>query len=331
MAMEIANPKRILALAAHDRQDDLARFLGALTGTTPEPSTAASATPSLAGTSHVLPLTTSYYTATVPVWLDLVADATATAIDTDGADADADEDWAATFLAPEAREVLDALGGVVVVLPVARGVAAARGLVEQVGRVVREGLGGWGWDGVGLAVGVGAGGGRAEGEEEEAAEQGEWEDLCGAAGLEFVRVRGVEEDKGKNEYGEKMGIHRVLEALEANDWDQGDIPSDLEDELGGLEDGRDDPESLDFGVDRADFEGLRQAIWGLDTEPRAEGDGGARGSGAQAEPLDEAAEVEKLESMMRKLQAVRDMSAGLPEEQRKKMAAKAVNEVMKDL
>ncbi|PNH37199.1 hypothetical protein VD0004_g9579, partial [Verticillium dahliae] len=118
--MEITNPKRILALAAHDRQDDLARFLGALTGTTPEPSTAASATPSLAGTSHVLPLTTSYYTATVPVWLDLVADAT-----------DDDEDWAASFLAPEAREVLDALGGVIVVLPVTRGVAAARGLVEQ--------------------------------------------------------------------------------------------------------------------------------------------------------------------------------------------------------
>ncbi|KAH6693174.1 alpha and gamma adaptin binding protein p34-domain-containing protein [Verticillium dahliae] len=321
--MEITNPKRILALAAHDRQDDLARFLGALTGTTPEPSAAASATPSLAGTSHVLPLTTSYYTATVPVWLDLVADA-------DGAE---DEDWAASFLAPEAREVLDALGGIVVVLPVTRGVAAARGLVEQVGRVVREGLGGWGWDGVGLAVGVGAGGGEAEGE----AEQGEWEDLCGAAGLEFVRVRGVEEDKGKNEFGEKMGVHRVLEALEANDWDQGDIPSDLEDDFGSLEDGRDDPESLDFGVDRADFEGLRQAIWGLDTEPRADGDvdsngdGEARGSGAQDEPLDEATEVEKLESMMRKLQAVRDMSAGLPEEQRKKMAAKAVNEVMKDL
>ncbi|KAG7134843.1 hypothetical protein HYQ45_007200 [Verticillium longisporum] len=322
MAMDIANPKRILALAAHDRQDDLAHFLGALTGTTPEPSTAASATPSLAGTSHVLPLTTSYYTATVPVWLDLVADATA----------DADDDWAATFLAPEAREVLDALGGVVVVLPVARGVAAARGLVEQVGRVVREGLGGWGWDGVGLAVGVGAGAGAGGGRTEEE-EQGEWEDLCGAAGLEFVRVRGVEEDKGKNEFGEKMGVHRVLEALEANDWDQGDIPSDLEDELGGLEDGKDDPESLDFGVDRADFEGLRQAIWGLDTDPRAEGDGDAeaRGSGSQDEPLDEAAEVEKLESAMRKLQAVRDMSAGLPEEQRKKMAAKAVNEVMKDL
>lgn len=42
-------------------------------------------------------------------------------------------------------------------------------------------------------------------------------------------------------------------------------------------------------------------------------------------------EVKKLEQMMRKLQAVRDMSAGLPEEQRKRVAARAVGEVMRDL
>ncbi|EEY20421.1 conserved hypothetical protein [Verticillium alfalfae VaMs.102] len=313
MAMEIANPKRILALAAHDRQDDLARFLGALTGTTPEPSTAASATPSLAGTSHVLPLTTSYYTATVPVWLDLVADATATATDTDGADADADEDWAATFLAPEAREssTRSAVSSSCCLWRAAsrlRGGSSSRSVASS-GRA----SGGGGGTGSGsLSVSVPAAGGpRGRRRRRRSRASGR---ICAAP-------RGWK----------KMGIHRVLEALEANDWDQGDIPSDLEDELGGLEDGRDDPESLDFGVDRADFEGLRQAIWGLDTEPRAEGDGEARGSGAQAEPLDEAAEVEKLESMMRKLQAVRDMSAGLPEEQRKKMAAKAVNEVMKDL
>jgi hypothetical protein len=35
--------------------------------------------------------------------------------------------------------------------------------------------------------------------------------------------------------------------------------------------------------------------------------------------------------MMMKLQAVKDASAGLPEEQRKRMAARAVGEVMKEL
>ncbi|KAM0280057.1 hypothetical protein ACHAQH_004253 [Verticillium albo-atrum] len=302
--MEIANPKRILALAAADQSDHLSRLLQDLTGTAPSPSTATSSTPSLAGTSHALPLKTAYYMASIPVWLDLVSDA---------------EEWAETFLAPEAKEVLDALGGVVLVFPLAGGVERTRGMIEQVGRVVRDGLDGWSWDGVGIAVGVG------KGEADE-----EWEEICGGVGLEFVQVRGAEEDKGKNEFGEKMGIHRVLEALEANDWDQAEIPSDLEEDFGDLQDGKDDdPESLDFGVDRADFEGLREAIWGLDNDGTA--DDKATASGAQEEPLDEAAEVEKLESMMRKLQAVRDMGAGLPEEQRKKMAAKAVNEVMKDL
>lgn len=42
-------------------------------------------------------------------------------------------------------------------------------------------------------------------------------------------------------------------------------------------------------------------------------------------------DVKKVEQMMRKLQAVRDMSAGLPEAQRKRVAARAVGEVMRDL
>lgn len=58
--------------------------------------------------------------------------------------------------------------------------------------------------------------------------------------------------------------------------------------------------------------------------------GGSSSKEVEDNKLDEA-EIQKLEGMMRKLQAVRDMSAGLPEDQRKRMAAKAVGEVMKDL
>ena len=120
-----------------------------------------------------------------------------------------------------------------------------------------------------------------------------------------------------------------------------------------------DPESLDFGFDREDFAGLRRAIWnaGRDDDdddhdnaelpgpdPGASGGekGASTGEARQKSPappgtldnddekLDED-EVQKLESMMLKLQAVRDMSAGLPEDQRKRMAAKAVGEVMREL
>lgn len=144
---------------------------------------------------------------------------------------------------------------------------------------------------------------------------------------------------------EKTGIPRVLEALESNDWAQADglsVDEDGEDgdvdesELGGgdgtrlatksrggasteLGDPPDlDPESLDFGFDREDFAGLRQAIWSSGTEAEE----------GQGETEDD---VQKLEGMMRKLLAARDMSAGLPEEQRKRMAKKAVGEVMKEL
>ncbi|KAF6834057.1 alpha and gamma adaptin binding protein p34 [Colletotrichum plurivorum] len=362
--MEVKNPRRVLAVSLADSTQHLSKIIKDLTGAHPEP-----ASTSLAGTTHVLPLKTSYYTADVPVWLDLIG---------------SPAEWSASFLSDEAKEVLSVLGGLAVVfaLPTAATTSSSpspagpetttpsaeetRALITEVGKVVREGLGGWSWDGVSLGVGVG------EGETEE------WEDLCAEWGLEFVQVRGGKKDDGRNEFGEKMGISRVLEALEANDWtgdgaadvdsdaeDASDIPrkprplaagSDDEDEFD-----LDDPESLDFGFDKADFEGLKQAIWNFEQEHAGddeatkskegdgEGSGGKQGETQKADEKKEkkaddekekktdenedlnGEEVEKLERMMRKLQAVRDMSAGLPLEQRRKMAKKAVGEVMKDL
>ena len=129
----------------------------------------------------------------------------------------------------------------------------------------------------------------------------------------------------------------MLEALQSNDWAQADGFGDDEEEGSDLGDesrskaaprskaaGTEladppdiDPESLEFGFDREDFEGLRQAIWSSGVEEEGE---------AETEE-----DVQKMEDMMRKLLAVREMSAGLPEEQRKRMAKKAVGEVMKEL
>ncbi|KAI8155648.1 hypothetical protein KHU50_010120 [Colletotrichum sp. SAR 10_65] len=310
---EVSNPRRVLAVSLAESTQHLSRVIKDLTGAVPEP-----ASTSLAGTTHLLDIKTSYYTAQVPIWLDLIT---------------SPAEWSASFLSPEAKEVLSVLG---------------------VGKVVREGLGGWAWDGVGLGIGVG------EGDAEE------WEELCAEWGLEFVQVRGGKKDDGRNEFGEKMGIPRVLEALESNDWaaDAGpDVDSDLEEveaEMAGLPrkpralaDGDDDefdfdPESLDFGFDRADFEGLKKAIWNLEQEQqqaddedegkdgdkKKDGEGSKTATRKEADDEEEqldAEEIEKLEGMMRKLQAVRDMSAGLPEEQKRKMAKKAVSEVMKEL
>ncbi|KAK7959105.1 uncharacterized protein PG986_003959 [Apiospora aurea] len=327
--MDISNPRRILAVSLEDDSIHLSRVVKDLTGSAPE-----TAGPTLAGASHTLSLKTAYYTAAVPIWLDLVADPA---------------EWSASFLSAEAKEVLEVLGGLVVVFPLppkphSDEAKAARALIEHVGQVVQKGLGGWAWDGVGLCVGVG-----------EIDDVDEWDGCAAECGLEFVQ--------------KKTGISRAKEALEANEWDQVGGGDDLGSDFGDFEaaldgDGGDgskdtdlDPESLDFGFDREDFQGLKKAIFsGGENDddggedfmnggppsqqktktkqgPDADGDASkisASSSKEGGDKLDEA-EVQKLEGMMRKLQAVRDMSAGLPEDQRKRMAAKAVGEVMQDL
>lgn len=149
----------------------------------------------------------------------------------------------------------------------------------------------------------------------------------------------------------------MTEALEANDWAQLDDTGlsdfgDFEDpDDKPSEDGKDiDPESLDFGFDKADFEGLKKAIFAnslddgslpsedarMASRPKDETVEGAKteetaGLKTTADPDPDDEEVAKMERMMSKLQAVREAGEGLSLEQRKRLAARAVGEVMKDL
>ncbi|GJN85270.1 hypothetical protein PLIIFM63780_008834 [Purpureocillium lilacinum] len=431
--MEVPNPRRVLAVSLESQAAHLSAFIKELTGQVPSPAGPES---SLAGTTHDLSLTTRYYRATVPVWLDLVA--AAAQDEGKGADAAAAQvldpaesrttaaaDWAASFLSEEAREVLAVLGAVVIVFAVpplrapAATIAASpetatttteptkagatsgkereeRGpspnelgsagpdaaqqvkeLIHHVGRVLGDGLGGWEWDGVRIAVGVGGpspatGGGIDDGY----GAAGEWDEVCADAGMEFVHVpswAAASAPGDRNEFGEKSGMERVREALEANDWEgDGDGTGGM-DEFGAFEGsgggaGADDdeadeaaldPENLDFGFDRADFEGLKRAIWSAggehgeeeeeeeavvaaadDTSAQTK-DGRAQASlplpgqdtevdADEREALDDD-DVARVERMMRKLQAAREAGQGMNEAQRKKMAARAVAEVMRDL
>ncbi|KAF5707121.1 Increased recombination centers 6 [Fusarium mundagurra] len=314
-----SSSRRILAVALENETAVLSKLVKDLTGSAPE-----SPDPSLgiAGTTHSLALKTPYYSTTVPIWLDLIA---------------SPSEWSESFLSPEAAEVLAVLGGVVVVFtagPISSSKDhPAKELVEHIGKVLKKGLGGWEWDGVGLAIGVGG-----DGNEEE------WDEICAEAGLEFVSLGG-KGDTGRNEFGEKTGVARVKEALEANDWSQLEAPlSDSEfgdfetSSAKGDEDDKElDPQKMGFGFDKSDFEGLRRAIWesSQDVEEPSESSKaetskeGAPG-GIGLEDLDED-EIAKIEKMMRKLQAVREAGEGMGEEQRKRMAARAVEEVMRDL
>lgn len=130
-----------------------------------------------------------------------------------------------------------------------------------------------------------------------------------------------------------MGVARAKEALEANDWAQlddtglsdfGDFEDANDDDEDASKEAEDfDPEDMAFGFEREDLKGLRRAIWDA-------------GQGYDGPEADDATglnddDVAKVESMMMKLQAVRDAGEGMGQEQRRRMAARAVEEVMKEL
>lgn len=98
--------------------------------------------------------------------------------------------------------MLEVLGGLVVVFalpvqPQSDQGKAARELIQNVGKVVKDGLGGWSWDGVGLCLGVG-----------EVNDVDEWEDCCAEWGLEFVQIRN-QSVEGRNEFGGMFEAIRI--------------------------------------------------------------------------------------------------------------------------
>ncbi|RAH71625.1 adaptin-binding domain-containing protein [Aspergillus aculeatinus CBS 121060] len=175
---------------------------------------------------------------------------------------------------------------------------------------------------------------------------GWWEDqLCemGLMGWEVVRwcPRGSgeeDEDAGRNRYGELQGMRRVKEVLETHDWsaaeeeteglamrlgnDGDDDQDDLERQLLGLDDEDDGAAGFDSEVNELEREmvGLRMAI--------------ERGSDdyfVEEDEADEELRVDAVEALLLRMRAIKDMSDGLPKTERKRFAAKAVRDIMKDL
>ncbi|RAH85656.1 hypothetical protein BO86DRAFT_406821 [Aspergillus japonicus CBS 114.51] len=173
---------------------------------------------------------------------------------------------------------------------------------------------------------------------------GWWEDqLCemGLMGWEVVRwcpkgsaADKEEEDEGRNRYGELQGMRRVKEVLETHDWSAAeetagvemgignDDDDDLERRLLGLDD--EDAGEAGFGFEVNELEremvGLRMAI--------------ERGSDdyfVEEDEADEELRVDAVEALLLRMRAIKDMSDGLPKTERKRFAAKAVRDIMKEL
>ncbi|KAF2762613.1 hypothetical protein EJ05DRAFT_7625 [Pseudovirgaria hyperparasitica] len=258
--MEIKNPRRMLVVGASNA--GVLDLIKDLTGSAPSPIDS-----STAGLSHTLSLKTPYYTAAIPIWIDELASLPA---------------WTAEFLAPEACAVVSALGAWIFCfrrpLPGANvgspeHIDTVKDSMRAVQAVIKEACGDE-WDGVCLAVAM-----PQTTVPYVEMETDEWEYTCREFGFEYVDS----EAKEKNEFGEKTGVERVKEALEANEWDGDDLlDSDFEQEGDG-EEGL-DGEEAEMGVE----------LFGMK--------GALRGNEGESE---EAKQVEDLERMMGKLQTVK--------------------------
>lgn len=193
---------------------------------------------------------------------------------------------------------------------------------------------GGGWDGVCLAVGMpsgvvgstppippppGEGSGTTEQEDEE---EETLEILCRMWGFEYVDF----ERSGRNDYGEAVGMERVREALEANDWDEGgggygDYDYDEFSAGGGGGegggeggdggDGGDDVDAGVLGAVAGEFEaemvGVRRAIWqdagddGLEEEVDGE---------HEEDEAEQRRQLEEMERVMAKMAMLRDLGGG---------------------
>ncbi|CAI7612177.1 unnamed protein product [Penicillium pancosmium] len=335
--------------------------------------------PSFAGyTTHSpLRLSTKYYTAEVPIWVDEVpllpapknnskSNSTSTSTSPSTPDSSSgSETWKNDFLSEEAQIVREAVGALIVAVraPAPRNdananagvdvaqsedVLALSALMRDIGAVkgcIDEERGGMDVPGVFLLVGAGGKStpvsvsASARDPEEDVGDElggdvplsvGWWEDQLfdmGLFGWEVVEwdPLGEEKEKTRNKFGEYEGMPRVKEVLETHDWSaagEDGLDDDLEAELLGF----DREGGSGFGMEVNELEremlGLRMAI------ERGGGDGDSDGNSDGDEEEDK---VESMETLIMRMQSLRDMGSELPDSERRRFAAKAVQDIMREL
>lgn len=268
---------------------------------------------SLAGTTHEWNLETNYYRTNLPIWLDEISDIDA---------------WTSDFQEPEAKEVVQAIGGWIYCVdktqlsqPASDAPDRFDKIIKSIEDVITKACG-YSWEGVKLAVATTSTKTKTPDSKLFAAE--EWDDRCMEHGFEFIDA----EVHGKNQFGENTGIERLREALEANDWAQNaDDDDETDDAYGGFED-----EEHEMS---AELWGLKASLMGADNE---EDEHDEHGEGLQVDNLEhlmsQALAIKGIhDSCVRGkgLMLLAENGADLPLEERRKYAARAVNSLMNDL
>lgn len=197
--------------------------------------------------THEWTLKTSYYTATIPIWIDEISDL---------------EQWKAEFLKPEAKEVLQAIGAYIYCFSTLKVDGEnevnispdVEATMQAVSEVVERACGAM-WDGIKLAIDLTP---ANKGKDTAVAEE-----QCLDLGFEYVHLDAT----GKNEYGEELGLGRAKEALEANSW-SAQSEEDDEEEIG------------DFGNEEAQMNAELMGMKASLLDPENEGDDEEAGGAA---------------------------------------------------
>ncbi|WPG99509.1 Hypothetical protein R9X50_00232400 [Acrodontium crateriforme] len=294
--MDLQNCRRILAIGAPGC--GILKVVEDLTGSAPSKNDDGST----AGITHEWNAQTAYYKAKVPIWIDDLIDV---------------DKWSDEFRKYEAKEVVTAVGAWVYCFSVPNNGSVSKEVENTLKAIhgVVEHHTGYVSDTLLVAVAV------AQGKDSMSAASSlnndDWEDACSQYGFEFINYQA----QGVNEFGERLGRDRLRETLEANEWDatDGDELLDLDD----LDFDADD-DGVGFGRDEAELTG---ELYGMKHALRTGGDEG------DFDPNDEdvgdhAHQVDDLDRLMSRLLAVKEQATGLPDAERKRLAAQAVRDLM---
>lgn len=247
----IPHPRRLLVIG--EPGVDLAGFVKDLTGSEPVRNSEGS----VAGSIHEWSFTTKYYSASLPVWIDKITDL---------------QQWKADFMGVEAKEVIEAVGGWIFCFDRRSTPEQIKATMEAIDGVINQACN-YSWDGVKLAVALSN---SKQDHNQDASQLEELDDCAVDHGFELINANA----SGKNDFGEQQGLARVVECIEANDWNATSA---------GTED--------DFDVDGALDEQLEMndEFWDMKASLLA----------GTSDPIDEAHQLEDFEALLSSAQAIK--------------------------
>ena len=294
-------------------------------------------------TSHPpLHLKTKYYEADVSIWCDELSSPASSLGSERSSDAlnkneDTLEQWEEQMLSGPASEVRAVIGGIILLLPASSKSRESEDVIMQYVQAVnslREAIEDEsGGRDVAAAIVVQSVASKATESLKDSEQYLEkLEDKCQEAnifGWDFIASHGGSEvqEVDKAKFGEKTGLPRLIEVLEAVDWSVG--PQLSESDLGNVwEEARSPTIIGDSGFSPLDAE-LQQEMMGLKMS-MLEDDSG-KSAAKKIEGSDEDMSVEQMSALMERVVAIKAAGADMPDVEREKFAKREVDKIMTEL